>query len=84
MKIAIINMYDSGNNFSIYFDGIIVDRDTIDGYYDNKTRVIKRKYKSLARRIYYDYWNGTEDLKSLLSEYDKIFYCDNGDIEVIK
>lgn len=84
MKIAIISIYDGGINFSVYFDGIIVDRDTIDGYYDNKTRVIKRKYKSLARRIYEDYWEGTEDLKSLLSEYDKIFYCEDGKVEVVK
>ena len=84
MKIAIICFYDSGVNFSVYLDGIIIDRDTIEGYYDNKTRVIKRKYKSLARRIYDDYWHGKEDLKSLLSEYDKIFFCDDGSGEVLK
>ena len=86
-KIAIINDYDSQYGFSIYLDGIIIEHDTILGcYYTNQQRVIKKEYKILARKIYYIVKNhyGDKALKELLSDYDKIIYCVDGEILAIK
>lgn len=89
MKLVIINDYDSQYDFSVYLDGIIVEKDTILGdFYTNQQRVIKREYKILARKIYYIitdvYYDLEKELKELLSNYDKIIYCMNGEIIVIK
>ena len=85
MKIAIISVYDSGVWFSVCLNGVVIDRDTIQGYYNNKTRVIRRDLKIIARRIYEAYYDyNFSDFVKILSDYDKIYYCENGDVEVLK
>ena len=85
MKIAIISVYDSAVWFSVYLNGVVIDEDTIQGYYDNKTRVIRRNLKEIARRLYDAYWDHhSSEFVEILSDYDKIFYCEDGNVEVLK
>lgn len=86
MKIAVISVYDSGVWFSVCLDGVVIDRDTIQGDYWSKTRVIRRNLKNIARRIYYGYADhySYSDFVKILSDYDKIFYCEDGNVEVLK
>lgn len=84
-KIAIISVYDSGVWFSVYLDGVVIDKDTIQGYYNDKTRVIKRSLKIIAQRIYEAYCDHRYfDFVEILSDYGMIFYIENGDVEVLK
>lgn len=86
MRIAIISYYDSAVWFSIYLNGTIIDRDCILGYYNDKTRVISRDKKSIARRVYTnlrDRWD-LERVKEILNDYDKIFLCEDGNVEELK
>lgn len=85
MKIAIISAYDSGVWFSVCLDGVVIDRDTIQGDYWSKTRVIRRNLKYIARKIYYAYRESHfSEFVDILSDYDKIFYCEDGNVEVLK
>ena len=84
-KIAIISVYDSGVWFSVCLNGVVIDRDTIQGYYWSKTRVIRRNLKNIARRIYEAYLDRHySEFVEILSDYDKIFYCEDGNVEVLK
>ena len=79
MKILIISIYDGAVGFSVYDNGKIYDRDEIEESEDGN-----HKFYELFILAYH--YKKIRDLieKDFINDYDKIFICEDGDVEVVK
>ncbi len=73
-KLLIISLYDSGYYFSVYDNGIIYDREQLEFDKENKFYSLFHTYR--------DIHNVVEE--KFINDYDKIFICEDGDIEKVK
>lgn len=73
-KLLIISIYDSGYYFSVYDNGKIYNREEIE--YDKE-----HKFYTLFH-TYRDIHNIIEE--TFINDYDKIFICEDGDVEKVK
>lgn len=71
MKILIISAYDSLVNYSVFDKGRILEADDLEK---------SRKFSFIRN----SYWTGLKIPEYILKQYDKIFLCEDGSIEVIK